>query len=74
MLQKLKNFIWNDLPLRLSTYIVISVGILPIIFCYIIICYFLKYSSYDSSTPLGFLLYLSSDRFLLKEKLAWQMI
>lgn len=31
--KKINNFIWNDLPLRLSTHIIIWAGIIPIFLC-----------------------------------------
>jgi len=59
ILQKFKNFLWNDLPLRLSTIIVILVGIIPIIFCYSIIFNFILYKDATlHSNGLGLFLYL----------------
>ena len=58
MKEKLKNFIWNDLPLRLSTHIIIFAGLVPIVLLILILCYFVEYKTTDSVTPLGYMLYL----------------
>jgi len=56
--QKFKDFLWNDLPLRLSTMIIILIGIIPILFCYAIMANFILYGD-DTlySNGLGLFIY-----------------
>ena len=57
--KKILNWIWNDLPLRLSTIILILVSIIPIVFCCAIITNFILYGDGTLySNGLGLFLYL----------------
>ena len=58
IIQKFKNFLWNELSIRPSTYIVILFAILPIYFCF---CWvyekIINTSGWEYTTGLGYLLY-----------------